>query len=208
MPATPAGDLSSYRKFKLGTELSTVTKQVGAAGSLKVIHRRPALIQEIECRLQSPWSASRDESARDVVFGFYNGTLFRITVKYDRYDTEGMTGEDMVAAMSSTYGTATKPPTVAGDKQVWNGDESQVIAQWQDSRYRFDLIRLAYGPTYQLVGVLKQLEAPADAAILKAVRLDEQEAPQREAARLASEQAAAETQRNQARLANKPRFRP
>ena len=49
MPAaTWAGELSKYRNFELGTALSTVAGQLGANPSqVKVIHRRPALIQEI-----------------------------------------------------------------------------------------------------------------------------------------------------------------
>ena len=64
------------------------------------------------------------------------------------------------------------------------------------------------GPNFQLVAVLKDLEGPAEAAIIKAVRLDKEEAPQREAARLAGEQQAAGAKLDKARLANKPRFRP
>ena len=48
-----AGDLSKYRNFQLGTDLSTVAKQTGVNPSeAKVIHRRPALIQELEWRPQ------------------------------------------------------------------------------------------------------------------------------------------------------------
>ena len=50
--------------------------------------------------------------------------------------------------------------------------------------------------------------APAQAATLEAKRLDDQEAPQREAARLASEEVAAKTKLEKARLVNKPKFRP
>lgn len=48
---TSAGDLSKYRNFQLGTTLPTVAKQAGANPSqAKVIHRRPALIQELAQR--------------------------------------------------------------------------------------------------------------------------------------------------------------
>jgi len=43
--ATLNGDLSKYRNFQLGTDLSTVAKRAGVNPSqAKVIHRRPALI--------------------------------------------------------------------------------------------------------------------------------------------------------------------
>ncbi|MBZ5619911.1 MAG: hypothetical protein LAQ69_14500 [Acidobacteriia bacterium] len=55
---------------------------------------------------------------------------------------------------------------------------------------------------------MKRLEASAQAATLEAKRLDDQEAPQRDAARLASEEEVANTKLEKARLVNKPRFRP
>jgi hypothetical protein len=87
------------------------------------------------------------------------------------------------------------------------GDQEEIVAQWQDSQYRFDLIRLSYGPTFRLVGVMKKLEASAQAATLEAKRLDDQEAPQRDAARIASEEEAAKTKLEKARLVNKATFR-
>ena len=49
---------------------------------------------------------------------------------------------------------------------------------------------------------------PAQAATLQAKRLDDQEAPQRDAARLAREEDAAKTKLEKAKLVNKPKFRP
>jgi len=69
----------------------------------------------------------------------------------------------------------------------------EALARWQDSRHRFDLIRSSEGPSFRLIGVLKRLEEPAQAATPEAKRLDDQEAPQRDAARLASEQKATAT---------------
>jgi hypothetical protein len=43
---------------------------------------------------------------------------------------------------------------------------------------------------------------------MEAKRLDDQEAPQRDAARMADAQEAAKTRLEQARLLNKPKFRP
>ena len=39
----------------------------------------------------------------------------------------------------------------------------EILAQWRDSQYRFDLIRSSYGPTFRLVGLMKRLEPPARA---------------------------------------------
>jgi hypothetical protein len=55
---------------------------------------------------------------------------------------------------------------------------------------------------------MKTLEAPAEAATLEAKKLDDQEAPQRNAARVAGEEEAAKVKSEKARLVNKPKFRP
>ncbi len=207
--ATMAGDLSKYRNFQLGTDLSTVAKQAGANPSeAKVIHRRPALIQELEWRPQRLGSSSQTETAKEVVFSFYDGELFRIVVDYDRYETEGLTAADFVDAISATYGPAARPTAPAKVAPGSYVDQEEILAQWQDSQYRFDLIRSSYGPAFRLVGVIKRLEAPAQAATLEAKRLDDQEAPQRDAARIATEEEAAKTKLEKARLVNRPKFRP
>jgi hypothetical protein len=69
------------------------------------------------------------------------------------------------------------------------------------------LIRFSYGPTFKLVGVLKRLEAPVQAAIIEAARLDDKEAPQREADRLVKESETERMKLEKARLLNKPKFR-
>jgi hypothetical protein len=207
--ATLAGDLSRYRDFQLGTDLPTVAKQTGANPSqAKAIYSRPALIQELEWRPQSLGLSSKTEPAQVVNFSFYNGELFRIAVDYDRNETEGLTADDMVEALSATYGIAAKIPGPAKVAQGPYGDEEEVLARWQDPQCRFDLIRSSYGPSFRLIGVLKKLEAPALAATLEAKRLDTQEAPQRDAARAATEVQAARDKAEKARLVNKPRFRP
>jgi hypothetical protein len=174
----------------------------------KVIHRRPALIQELTWYPQPLGPSSRTEPAKEVVFSLYNGELFQIVVEYDRNETEGLTVDDFVNAISGTYGPAPKltaPVKVAAGSY---GDQDEILAQWQDSQYRFDLIRSSYRPTFRLVGVMKRLEASAQAATPEAKRLDDQEAPQRDAARIASEEEAAKTKLEKARLVNKLNFRP
>ena len=119
-----------------------------------------------------------------------------------------MTVDDFVDAISATYGPAAKPKAPANVAPGNYPDQEEIVAQWQDSQNRFDLIRLSYGPTFRLVGFMKRLEAPAQAATLQAKRLDDQEAPQRDAARLAREEDAAKTKLEKAKLVNKPKFRP
>lgn len=208
--ASPAaGDLSNYRSFRFGSDLPTVAKLANVSPSLaKEIHRRPALIQSLEWRPQSlVWSA-KTESVQQVTFTFYEGELFRIAVKYDRFETEGLTPADLIEAISATYGQATTPPALIKTGQELYRDGEELLAQWEDPQYRFDLIRTSYGPTFILSGTLKRLEAPAQAATLEATRLDDREAPQRDAARIAAQEEAARVKLEKARLANKPNFRP
>jgi hypothetical protein len=207
--AAPAADLSRYRDFQLGTDLSAVAKQTGANPlEAKVIHRRPAFIQELEWRPQSLGASARTESAQQVVFTFYEGALFRIAVNYDRYETEGLTAGDLVEAVSAAYGVAALPAAAAKSVPESFSDKEEVLAEWRDSLYRFDLIRSPYGGGYKLVGVLNALEMEAQIAYAEAARLDEKEAPQREAERLATENDTEQARLEKARLVNKPKFRP
>jgi hypothetical protein len=119
-----------------------------------------------------------------------------------------LTADDFIEAISATYGTSERPKPRANGVPGAYGNQEEIVARWQDSQYCFDLIRSAYGPGFRLIGVLKKLQEPAQAAITEAQRLDHQEAPQREAARVADEEAAAGAKLEKARLANKPKFRP
>jgi hypothetical protein len=207
--STFAQDLSKYRNFQLGMELPAAAKQAEAdLSQVKLIHSRPALIQELAWHPQPFNSPSQPESVKEAVFTFYDGVLFRITVDYDRYQTAGLTTADMIEALSAHYGTAGKPTGTVDVAPALYGEAQEVLAEWHDSDYRFDLIRGSYGPVFRLVGVLKRLETPFRVASVEAARLDEKEAPQREAARVAKESAADQVVLDQARLANKPKFRP
>jgi hypothetical protein len=138
MPALAfAADLSKYRTFQFGTNLSIVAKQAGTIPSqAKVVQRRPALIQELKWRPQPFGSTSQTEPAKEVVLSFYDGELYRIVVSYDRFETEGLTTDDFVEAISSTYGVAVQPAVPAKDSQATYGDEDEVLARWQDPDYR------------------------------------------------------------------------
>lgn len=202
-------DLSQYRGFKLGTNLPTVASEAGiSSAQAKTIHSRPALIQELEWRPQGVGPSARTDSANEVVFSFYQDQLFRITIGYDRYATEGLTTADFIEAISTGYGPASPPDPRKRVVLTRYGDEEQVVAQWQDSEYRFELIRSKYAPTFKLVGILKRLEEPSRLALIEAVRLDDNEAPQREAERKTKDDETERARLDKARLANKPAFRP
>jgi len=116
-------------------------------------------------------------------------------VNCDRYETEGLTGGDLVDRISATYGTP-------------SSDRWETVAHWQDPQYQLELIRFSYGPTYRLVSSLKRLDAAARAAIVEAGRLDDKEAPARVAQRIADDDETRRAKLEKARLANKEKFRP
>jgi hypothetical protein len=208
VPAS-AGDLSRYRDFQLGADLETISKQIGTTPlQAKLIHSRPALLQELEWRPQPLGPSSAPEPVKEVVFSFFNGELSRIAVDYDRYEIEGMTTDDLVDAISTAYGAAAKPAPGGAVVQGQYGDPEDVVARWQDADRCFELIRTPYGPGFRLVGVLKRLDTQAQAATLQAGRMDSEDAPRREAELQAKEAESWRVQLEKARLANKVKFRP
>ncbi len=202
-------DLSKYRDIQLGSDLKTVAKQTGVdAAEVKLIHSRPALIQELQWRPEALGSLAQMEPEKDVTLSFYNGELFQISVKYDRNSTEGMTASNMVDAISAKYGVAAKSHQELATSLDAYGTPDEALAEWQDSQYRFTLIRCStYGPAFILVGVLKKLEATAKASAAAAIKMEAQEAPQREVERLAAEKQEDQRKLDQARLLNKAHFR-
>jgi len=202
-------DLSSYRNFQLESSLSVVAKQAGMqASEARVIHQRPAMIQELEWQPgSSPVASSRMDTVQLIIFSFYNGELFRMTVNYDRSRTDGLTAEDMIEAISAKYGTATRPAAEILFTTVFN-ESAKVLARWEDAQYSFNLVRTPYQGGFGLVLLSKRLDAQAQASIVEAVRLEAQAAPEREAALVKKQADEKRAEQEKARLANKPNFRP
>lgn len=210
-----AQDLSMYRDFHVGMNLASVVTQTGSNPSdAKVIHERPALIQELDWRPRfgRGGSSLQTDPIQAIVFSFYNHELYRIVVTYDRQKVEGLTEKDLIESISATYGTATTPvATIASSplSQAYRGDEpDKVIARWEDGQYSFNLIRSSYESTFGLVIFSTRLDALARAAVAKAVRLDKQEAPRREIERYKQQEADIRVAQEKARLVNKSTFRP
>lgn len=204
-----AADLSRYRDFQFGADLASTARQAAMSPSqAEDVHRRPALIQEMRWRPQRLGRSFEADSVEDVLFTFYDGQLFRMEIRYGRTETEGLSADDLVQAISAVYGPAENIAAPAKTGPAHYGEQEVVVARWQDTDYRFDLLSLSYGPSFKLVGVVKKLESPARAAIVEATRLDDQEAPAREAARLAGAEQEAKTKLDKVRLVNKPKFRP
>jgi hypothetical protein len=212
--AVEAQDLSHYRDFELGSSVSSVTTTSGArSADLKVVHQRPAIIQELVWRPQYVLRSSRAaaDPVREIAFTFYNDRLFQIVVMYERERTEGLTNTDLIDALSAIYGAPVIPsarragPAPLGPADLYDGT---AVAQWEDTRHRLTLSRGTYPVVFRLVVLSRELGDLATAAAIEAGRLDDREAPQREADRLNTEIADARTAQEKARLVNKAAFRP
>src|SRR4029079_2539556 len=108
-PAVGGQGLSRYRNFELGSDVASISGLAGIASSdAKLIHQRPAVLQDLEWR-PSRWTGSTAATDPDpveqILFSFYDDQLFRIVIDYDHERTEGLTPADMVEAISTVYGT-------------------------------------------------------------------------------------------------------
>jgi hypothetical protein len=205
-----AEDFSSYRGFQFGSNLSVAAKQAGAQPSEAILmHQRPAVIQELNWRPGSPMQAdpAKTGAVQDAQLFFYNGDLFRIVVTYDRYKVEGMTAEDMIEAISVTYGTATRPAAEIAYRSDY-GEVAPVIARWEDSAYSYNLVRTGDQSSFAMILYSKRVDALAQAATTEAARLEAEDAPKQEVQRQKNRAEEARVHLENARLLNKPNFRP
>jgi hypothetical protein len=206
-PLIHGQDLSKYRSFSLGMSLVELSNQVDLKPlQTKLIDKHPAVIQELTWwPRESSGSSLEADTVWQVFFTFYNDELYRILVTYDQDATHGLTAEDMVQAISTKYGTATRP---AGEisfptNELYRSTQ-KVIARWEDSQYSINLVRSRFLNSFALVMFSKGLDAQADAAIAKSIKLEGQEDPQKEIDRQKKETVDLEA----ARQKNRKIFRP
>jgi hypothetical protein len=185
-PLVHGQDLSKYRAFHLGMTLADVSKQIEAKpADVVAVHERPVLIQQLAW-YPPPQSDSLTESASRILFSFDDGALYRMLVTYDTFAIKGLTADDMVQGISRTYGTATRPvaeidfPTNASYEEK----SEKVVARWEDPQYSLNLLRLSSKDTFAIVMFSKQADAQATVSIAKSVKLEQQEAPQKEVAKV------------------------
>jgi len=204
-----AADFSSYRGFKFGMNLSRAAEQAGMKpNEAKLEDKRPVMIQVLDFQPNLFNSAvAKDDPVSEITLSFSNDALFRMAVIYDRYKVDGMTAEDMIQALSKTYGTATTPKAEITFHSYY-GDTTPVIARWEDSEYSYNLIRAEDRSTFGLVLYSKTLDAQAQTGMMEAARLDALEAPQKEAERVKKQAEENEAEQEKSRLANKASFRP
>ena len=206
-PVIYGQDLSKYRNFSFGMSLVELSNQVDLKPlQTKLIHKRPAVIQELAWWPREPSGSSlQADSVWQVFFTFYNGELYRILVTYDRHATDGLTAEDMVQALSVQYGTATRPDAQISfpTNELYRSTE-KVIARWEDSQYSINLFRSGFLNSFALVMFSKRLDGQAKAAIAESANLEGQEDLQKEIERQRKEADNLEV----ARQKNRKTFRP
>jgi len=177
-------DLSKYRDFSLGSGLADVLKLSDQKlADVKTIHSEPMLIQQLTWWLYSAsGDSSRPENVQQILFSFSNGTLYKISVTYERTSTEGLTGQDMVKSISAKYGPATNIESEADIALNKVYDQKQgPVAMWQDSQSSVELVRSPYSDSFGLVIYAKAANAAADLGIAEAVKLEELQRPEKEA---------------------------
>ena len=186
-PLIHAQDLSKYRNFSFGMNTASVLKLAEEKpADLITIHEQPALIQELTWYPPLPFASPRPaEPVQKVLFSFFNGELYKMVVTYDSDATKGLTKEDMIRILAAKYGTATRPAAevnVPPDDSY--GAKENVIARWEDPQYSLDLFRSSLLDTFEVVLFAKRLNSQAATAIVESAKLERQEAPQKEAARV------------------------
>jgi hypothetical protein len=185
-PLLRAQDFSKYRHFTLGMNLTTLLDRTGQKmADVKMTHARPALIQELTWWPPNlPGTSLRSDSVEQILFSFFNGELYKMSVTYDSSSTAGLTEGDMVRAISAKYGAATiVPPEIGVGADTTYDMKQKLVASWEDAQYSLNLVHSSFTDVLGLVVFSKRAEAQAELAIAEAVKLDEQEGPKREAAR-------------------------
>jgi hypothetical protein len=202
--ATP--ELSLYRGIRFGASVATVAEQCHISPEPRIVDRRPEVIQELM------WMPSRVEGAagdsvQKVLFTFYNDRLARIAVSYERSRTEGLTAEDLIEAISATYGGTSLSAVGTAGSSAGNVDD-RILARWEDAETSITLFRSKYLSTFGLVLLSKHLDALTTVAHAEAILLDEREAPARESARQQKQSDDDRAKEEAVRRVNKAAFKP
>jgi hypothetical protein len=185
-PLLRGQDLSKYRHFTFGMSLTRVLERTDQKmADAKVLHGRPALIQELTWWPPNlPGTSFRSDTVEQILLSFYNAELYKISVTYDRTSTEGLTAEDMVKSISAKYGPATSVKSEVDSATNERYDMKQKpVATWEDSQYSLNLIHSSSSGSFELLIYSKRLNAEAEVALAEAVKLEKLEEPQREAER-------------------------
>lgn len=203
-----AQDRLGYRAFVLESSVDTVLAASGArATDTRVLHERPAIIQELEWR--APYSYTANEAAdpvRQILFSFCDNALYQVLVIYDPDRTDGLSNADIIGALTMTYGTPV--PGAARNRPLDAAPDTVVLAQWDRAGSSLTLLRTMYAAEFQLLLTSKALGTRARGAIREAARLETVDAPRREREQRKKDAADAAAARDKIRTSNKAAFRP
>ena len=206
---------ADYREFALGSPVARVVEQVhSTAADVVLLHERPALLQELPWRARyfsiGPSQAPKDP-VQQMLFRFFEDQLFRITIDYDRLQTEGMTDADMVAAFSERYGTPLVPSDPAKPSVTLSAlslNSSTDVARWSDGDIRVVLSRNRFTGGFQVVVRSERLNGLARVADDEAIRTEAAAAPALDLARRQRSADDARLAKEKARASNVAAFRP
>src|SRR5260221_1605368 len=182
-PLLRAQDLAKYRHFTMGMSLTTVLKHTDQRMTdVKVIHGRPAMIQELEWWPPNlPGSSFQSDTVKQILFSFYNSELYKISVTYDPPSTQGLTEEDIVKSISAKYGPATivAPEIDSAAGPRFNTKQTSV-ASWEDVHYSVNLVRSSFSDVLGLVVLSRRVNKQAELAPRGGGEIHEQKGPKTE----------------------------
>lgn len=206
-----SAELSRYREFELGASVATVTAVTQNAARVRIVHSRPALLQQLEWRpryMAGAPQADRD-SIGEVVFSFVDDQLFQMSIAYAQDRTSGLTDEDMVGSLTAVYGAPSSPsPRTRTTSSAVALDAPVVIAEWRHADTTVVLQRKEYSDSFFLVITSLPLDTIARKAQATAVAMDQREAPAREAALLKKRADDEKVAAERTRSTNKKVFQP
>jgi len=127
------------------------------------------------------------------------GPLEAILTTHDPFHRDSGRGGEMIKARVLTI------PILCA---VLGGSLLGAEARWEDNEYWYNLVESGDRSSFALILYSKRLQTLAEAAIVEAVRLDAQEAPQREAGLQQKKEEESRLLLERARSVNKPNFRP
>jgi hypothetical protein len=203
-----AQDALRYRVYALDSSVDSVLAASGSrAADIRVLHERPALIQDLEWR--APYSRAGTELAdpvRLILFSFCDNALYQVRVSYDPSRTDGLSNGDIIDSLTAAYGA----PVAAAmrNRPLDAAPDTVVLAQWDRPGASVTLLREVFSAEFQLIVTAKASSTRARGAIREAIRLDAADAPRREREQRKQEAAEAIAARDKLRASNKAAFRP
>jgi len=206
-PMLLAQDYSHYRGFTLGASLSNVLKQTDQKmADVTATHGNSSRFQEVTWWPPNiPGPSHQADSVEQILFSFYDGALYKMSVTYDQVSTEGLTAGDMVKSISAKYGPSTTIAPAADAASIDQYEaKGSLVASWEDAQYSFNLVHSAFTERFGLVLYAKRANAEAELAIAETLRLQKLNGPKREADREKKQSDDVEA----ARKKNQQTFRP